>query len=92
MTSFKMLLLRQFLSELDDILTQCSSVWFQYCITSFTACGFRLLSADKVPTRGVFNKFCVFYEHAFSITTGINKTLQLIRNRSDSSTDYEQTI
>ena len=34
-----MLLLRQFLSELDDALTQCSPIWFVYMVLTYNRSG-----------------------------------------------------
>ena len=45
---FKMLLLRQLLSELDDTLTQCSPIWFVYMVLTDSRSGSDDVTADVI--------------------------------------------
>jgi len=46
--SFKMLLLRQFLSELDDTLTQCSPIWYVYMFLTDSRSGSYNVTDDVI--------------------------------------------
>jgi len=45
---FKMLLLRQFLSELHDILTQCSPIWCVYMVLTDSRSGSYAVTDDVI--------------------------------------------
>ena len=57
---FKMLLLRQFLSELDDTLTQCSTIWFVYMVLTDYRSGSDDVT-DDVITYNQCRKFVAKY-------------------------------
>ena len=46
---FKMLLLRQFLSELDDTLTQCTPIWCIYMVLTDSRFGSYGVTDDVIP-------------------------------------------
>jgi len=48
---FKMQLLRQFLSELDEILTQCVSLWYVYMVLTDSFSGLYDVIAASEPNR-----------------------------------------
>jgi len=60
---FKMLLLRQFLSELDDIRTQCSPIWCVYMILTDSRSGSYDVTDDVIT-----------YNHCRNLGLNISET------------------
>jgi len=60
---FKMLLLRQFLSEIDDTLTQCSAVWCVYMVLTDSRSGSHDVTDDVIT-----------YNHCRNLGLNISET------------------